>query len=83
MLLLAGSSSTCRTPRGEHAEPLVYSVSDPVHSAGVGAPLCRKAHDLPPSVVLYRPHRPASGAGRVTPVQQTLDIPRSAVVVPT
>ena len=41
-----------------------------------------KLHDAPPFVDLYRPHFPAPGTGRVTPVQQTDDIPRRAVVTP-
>jgi hypothetical protein len=37
----------------------------------------------PPSVDLYRPHLAAPGTGRVTPLQHTDDMPRSAVVVAT
>src|SRR5687767_1974777 len=83
MFELLGSNSTLRTPRGEQVVVLLNSARLPVHSAGVGAPLWTKAQVVPPSVDLYRPHRPASGAGRVTPEQHTLDMPRSAVVVPT
>src|SRR5687767_13518383 len=83
MLELDGSSSTWRTPRGEQTARLLYSSRDPVHDAGSGAPLCRNAQVRPPSVDLYRPHLAAPGTGRVTPPQQVLDMPRSAVVVPT
>jgi hypothetical protein len=47
-----GSSSTCRTPRGEHDVVLLNSGSEPVHSAAVGAPLCRNVHVSPPFVDL-------------------------------
>src|SRR5688500_8773239 len=83
MFALTGSSSTWRTPRGEQAVVLVSAANEPVHSAGVGAPLWMNVNVCPPSVDLYRPHLPASGAGRVTPEQHTLDMPRKAVVVAT
>ena len=78
-----GSSSTWRTPRGEQTPPLLNSVRLPVQSAALAEPLWMNVQVAPPLVDLYRPHFAASGTGRVTPVQQTLDMPRSAVVVPT
>ncbi len=54
-----------------------------MQSAGSAEPLWTKRQVRPPSVDLYRPHFAASGTGRVMPLQQTLDMPRSAVVVAT
>src|SRR5262245_43326532 len=79
---LVGSSLTLRTPRGEQVAPLVNSVRLPVQSAALAEPLWMNVQLAPPFVDLYRPHLAASGTGRVTPAQQELDMPRSAVVVP-
>src|SRR5262245_3466597 len=80
---LVGSRTTFRTPRGEQTAPLLNSVRLPVQSAALAEPLWMNVQLAPPLVDLYRPHLAASGTGRVTPAQQELDIPRSAVVVPT
>ena len=47
-----GSSSTWRTPRGEHGVPLTDSAASPVHGAIVGAPLWTNVQLAPPSVDL-------------------------------
>src|SRR5262245_61624688 len=47
-----GSSSTCRTPRGEQASRLMNWLRLPVHWAGVAAPLCTNVQVAPPSVDL-------------------------------
>ena len=54
-----------------------------MHSAVEAEPLWMKLHVAPPSVHLYRPHLAMPGTGRVTPVQHTDLMPRSAVVVAT
>src|SRR6266511_1595135 len=83
MFGLDGSSTTCRTPRGEQIPAFANSVALPVQSATLVEPLWMNAHEAPPSVDLYRPHLAMPGMGRVTPEQQTDDIPPSAVVDPT
>lgn len=62
---------------------LLYSAALPVQAVASAEPLWMNFQLLPPLVDLYRPHFSASGTGRVTPVQQELDMPRSAVVVAT
>ena len=54
-----------------------------MHAAVDAEPLWMKLHVAPRSVLLYRPHLAMPGTGRVTPVQQTELMPRSAVVVAT
>src|SRR4029453_3320656 len=81
-----GSSATARTPRGEqpvNGAGLETSFRSPVQLATLAEPLWMKLQVWPPFVVLYRPHLAAPGTGRVTPVQQTDDMPRRAVVEPT
>ena len=48
----AGSSSTLRTPRGEHVVVLLNSAIEPVQSAALTEPLWMKLHVAPPFVVL-------------------------------
>ena len=47
-----GSSSTLRTPRGEHVSRLLNSGIEPVQSATLAEPLWMKLHVAPPFVVL-------------------------------
>src|SRR6187397_1916778 len=47
-----GSSTTCRTPRGEQGAAFANSVAFTVQSATLVEPLWMKAHEAPPSVDL-------------------------------
>ena len=47
-----GSSSTCRTPRGEHTPAFANSVASPVQEATFADPLWMNDQDAPPSVDL-------------------------------
>ena len=52
MLEFDGSSSSCRTPRGEQMPVLLNSAIVPVQSDAFTEPLWMKLHDAPPFVDL-------------------------------
>src|ERR1700691_3682645 len=56
-----GSSSTRRTPNGEHASRFSDSFEPPVHTDALVDPSWMKVQVRPPSVDLYRPHLGAPG----------------------
>jgi hypothetical protein len=73
-----GSTITRRAPRGEHGVMLRNTSVGELAVQSAGAPCDTSCHDFPPSCERYSPKCGAPGmlAPRLTPSQQTLEMPR-------